>query len=63
MDPDKHQTHVHVSLRKNDEEAEVTIIHDGWGTGKDWEAAKEWHNQAWIQVISSLRKYFNDEHA
>ena len=63
MDPDKHQTHVHVSFRKNDEGTEVTIIHDGWGIGKDWEVAKEWHNQAWIQVISSLRKYFNDEYA
>jgi predicted enzyme related to lactoylglutathione lyase len=54
MDPDTPQTHVHVSLKEKGAETEVTIIHDGWGTGKDWKEAKDWHQRAWTQVVSSL---------
>ncbi len=61
MDPDNPQTHVHVSLQEKGAETEVTLIHDGWGTGKDWKEAMGWHQGAWMQVVSSFEKYFSEE--
>lgn len=58
MDPEKPQTHVHVTLKEVDAETEVILVHDGWGTGKEWEKARDWHHKAWTGVISSLEKFF-----
>jgi len=61
MNPDNPPTNVHVSLNGLGAETEVTIIHDGWSLGKEWKKAKDWHQNAWMQVVSSLEKYFNEK--
>jgi uncharacterized protein YndB with AHSA1/START domain len=61
MDPDYPQTHVHVTLKERGAETWVSIIHDGWGKGKGWKEAENWHQRAWIQVVSSLEKYFDQD--
>ncbi len=60
MDPENHQTHVHVSLEERGEDTEVTITHEGWGEGKDWGEAKEWHRRAWVGVVESFERFFED---
>jgi uncharacterized protein YndB with AHSA1/START domain len=61
MDPCEPQTHVHVSLKERGAETEVAIVHDGWGTGEDWKAARDWHQRAWEHVVRSIERYFNEE--
>ncbi|WP_223067536.1 SRPBCC family protein [Paenibacillus caui] len=36
-------------------ETKVTVKHEGWKGSEEWEQAKEWHVQAWEQVLSSLK--------
>ena len=63
MDPCEPQTHVHVSLKERGAGTEVAIVHDGWGEGEDWKAAREWHQRAWEQVTRSLERHLNEEEA
>jgi len=44
-------------------ETKVAIVHDGWGEGEDWKAAREWHQRAWEQVTRSLERHLNEEEA
>jgi uncharacterized protein YndB with AHSA1/START domain len=48
------QMHTHVSLFLESMEGNrtrVTLIHDGWGVGQDWERAREYFTRAWGQVV------------
>lgn len=33
----------------------VTLKHAGWQDSEEWLAAKEWHIQAWEQMLASLK--------
>jgi len=46
--------HTHVSIYLESLEGSrtlVTLLHDGWGIGKDWERAREYFTRAWGQVV------------
>jgi uncharacterized protein YndB with AHSA1/START domain len=48
------QMRTHVSLYLESLEGgstRVTLIHDGWGVGKDWERARDYFTRAWGQVV------------
>lgn len=32
----------------------VHILHSGWGSGDAWQAARDYFDQAWIQVLDAL---------
>jgi uncharacterized protein YndB with AHSA1/START domain len=51
-------THVHVEISEKLNETLITVVHEGWGTGEDWNKAKEWHRNAWKGVLQGLKKYF-----
>jgi uncharacterized protein YndB with AHSA1/START domain len=45
-------THVCVYFEEIDpEHTHVTLRHDGWGVGKDWDAVREYFQQAWFKVV------------
>jgi uncharacterized protein YndB with AHSA1/START domain len=45
-------THVVVRLhRLGPNRTRVTLSHDGWGTGGQWDRAFEYFQRAWIQVV------------
>jgi uncharacterized protein YndB with AHSA1/START domain len=56
------EQHTHVSVYFTALEGKrtcVTLIHDGWGWGKDWERAREYFIRAWGQVVlPRLKKRF-----
>lgn len=48
----EHHTHVTVyfeALAGN--RTRVTLLHDGWGSGKDWQRDREYFQRAWGQVV------------
>lgn len=50
----------HVTLRFFAEEGgrtRVTLYHDGWGTGGEWDEAYEYFTRAWNQVVLPRLKY------
>jgi uncharacterized protein YndB with AHSA1/START domain len=48
-------THVSVTFAPTDDGTKVTVEHTGWGESDDWERAKQWHVQAWREVLDSLK--------
>lgn len=47
-----HHTHVAVYLEAlAGSRTRVTLIHDGWGIGKDWQRTREYFHRAWGQVV------------
>jgi uncharacterized protein YndB with AHSA1/START domain len=48
----EHHTHVAIYLEALEgSRTQVTLIHDGWGIGKDWQRAREYFVRAWGQVV------------
>jgi len=51
-------THVIVRLRRlAANRTEVTLYHDGWGTGGQWDRAFEYFQRAWIQIVLPRLQY------
>jgi uncharacterized protein YndB with AHSA1/START domain len=51
-------THVVVRLFAVDEEnTRVTLSHDGWGTGDEWDQAFEYFTEAWGEVVLPRLKF------
>jgi uncharacterized protein YndB with AHSA1/START domain len=51
-------THVIVRLRRLEaDRTEVTLHHDGWGTGGQWDRAFEYFQRAWGQVVLPRLQY------
>ncbi len=51
-------THVTVRLRRLEENrTEVTLFHDGWGTGGQWDQAFEYFQRAWIRLVLPRLQY------
>jgi uncharacterized protein YndB with AHSA1/START domain len=51
-------THVHIEFNEKLEGTMITVVHEGWGIGEDWNKAKEWHYNAWKGVLHNLENYF-----
>jgi uncharacterized protein YndB with AHSA1/START domain len=50
----------HVVVRMVEAESGGTIVtlrHDGWGTGGEWDAAHEYFQRAWIEVVLPRLQY------
>lgn len=56
MNHEKALTYVLVTLSEKEEGTHVLVEHFGWGDTEEWEKAKAWHQMAWPQVLSSLKK-------
>ncbi|MCM0649104.1 SRPBCC domain-containing protein [Clostridium swellfunianum] len=50
-------TVVNVLFFEENANVKVKVSHSGWGTGDEWDAAKNWHEFAWNQVLSSLKNF------
>ena len=44
-------------LRLAAERTEVTLHHDGWGTGGQWDRAFEYFQRAWKEVVLPRLRY------
>jgi len=51
--------HTHVVVRFFPEEGgtRVTLYHDGWGSGGEWDKAFEYFEKAWVEVVLPRLKY------
>jgi uncharacterized protein YndB with AHSA1/START domain len=47
----RQSTHVSVYFSGHEERTLVTVIHDGWGFGEDWDQAFIYFERAWKQVV------------
>ena len=51
-------THVTVRLTAlSDAETQVTLTHDGWGNGGEWEQAFDYFSRAWSKVVLPRLRY------
>ncbi len=48
-------TSVLVAFHDEKEATRIVVEHGGWGEGKEWRKAREWHKTAWTQVLRNLR--------
>jgi uncharacterized protein YndB with AHSA1/START domain len=51
------QTRVDVSLLPAGDGTELTLVHSGWGTGEEWDAAVQLHEQGWGFFLDNLKSY------
>ncbi|MCK5315926.1 MAG: SRPBCC domain-containing protein [Anaerolineales bacterium] len=52
------RTHVIIRFSaEDDERTRVSLYHDGWGTGGEWDEAYEYFNRAWNEVVLPRLKY------
>lgn len=47
-------THVVVSFALEDGGARVHLVHSGWRSGAEWEAARAWQERAWSGALNKL---------
>ena len=52
-------TSVRVDFTAKDERTQIEVEHSGWGEGKEWAEAKDWHKKAWDGVLANLKSVFN----
>ncbi len=51
-------THVMVRLYPPAEKStRITLLHDGWGSGGEWDQAFEYFERAWLQIVFPRLKY------
>ncbi|MBG0785319.1 MAG: SRPBCC domain-containing protein [Anaerolineaceae bacterium] len=50
-------THVIVRFDANPQGTRVSISHDGWGTGNDWNEAYNYFERAWQKTVLPRLKY------
>jgi hypothetical protein len=46
---------VRVDFTARDEVTQINVEHSGWGEGKEWAEAINWHRKAWKGVLSNLK--------
>ena len=51
------KTQVYVRLQESPEGVDVTLEHEGWGSGEDWEEARSWHFHFWDERLARLKDY------
>lgn len=47
-------TRVTVRIEPDGAGARMTLEHEGWGDGDDWEAARAWHERVWAGAVDGL---------
>ena len=53
-----HSTHVVVRFRElTERQTEVTLTHDGWGVGEEWDEAFVYFSRAWNDVVLPRMRY------
>lgn len=55
MNTSEKLTIVEVTLESQSGGTRVTLIHTGWGDSNEWSQARDWHVQAWEQMLESLK--------
>ncbi len=58
--PEARQQQTHVLLRFEAIEPEKTLVtlhHDGWGTGGEWDQAYDYFTKAWLDIVLPRLKY------
>ena len=58
--PDVRRQRTHVIVRflpQSEKETVITLHHDGWGTGGEWEKAFQYFNHAWNKIVLPRLKY------
>ena len=50
-------TQVYVRLQESPEGIDVTLEHEGWGSGEEWEDARSWHFHFWDERLTRLKDY------
>jgi uncharacterized protein YndB with AHSA1/START domain len=51
------RTSVYVRLQESPEGVDVTLEHQGWGSGEAWEEARSWHFQFWDERLRRLKEF------
>jgi uncharacterized protein YndB with AHSA1/START domain len=51
------RTQVYVRLQESPEGVDVTLEHEGWGPGEQWEDARSWHFHFWDERLGRLKDY------
>jgi uncharacterized protein YndB with AHSA1/START domain len=51
------RTHVILRFHQEDDAVRVTLVHDGWGTGGEWDKAYEYFQAAWSEVVLPRLRY------
>lgn len=46
-----HYTHVTLLFTEEEQGTKLTLMHDGWGKGGEWDKAYRYFNVAWKQVV------------
>ncbi|HEV2317249.1 MAG TPA: SRPBCC domain-containing protein [Thermoplasmata archaeon] len=54
-------TSVYVRLQESPEGIDVTLEHQGWVSGPQWEEARSWHFQLWDDRLHRLKDYLLKE--
>ncbi len=52
--PEVRRQHTHVTVRlfdMGDATTRVTLTHDGWGEGGEWDEAFDYFTRAWLEVV------------
>lgn len=53
-----HMTHVVIRFKEvNQEKTEISLYHDGWGCGDEWDQAYQYFKHAWGAVVVPRLKY------
>jgi len=52
-----HFTHVVVRFDEGPEGTRVSLVHDGWGTGAEWDKAYIYFQAAWKNIVLPRLKY------
>jgi len=54
----KQWTHVVIRFQKiSKQQTKVTLTHDGWGEGREWDEAFAYFTRAWLDVVLPRLKY------
>ena len=53
-------THVVVFFVKDGKWIDVQLLHSGWRSSAEWEAARQWQERAWSGAFERLDKLVND---
>jgi uncharacterized protein YndB with AHSA1/START domain len=50
-------TNVYLRLQESPEGVDITLEHEGWGSGEEWEEARSWHFHFWEDRLQRLKDY------
>lgn len=53
-------THAVVFFVPDGESTEVRLIHSGWRSSAEWEAARQWQDRAWAAAFKELERRVNE---